>query len=117
MGPSDDDDSSTRRPSDNDDSSTRRPSDNDSSEDVETSEDVKYTTEEPTMAPTEKWTTKARRLEEGNDKCKTDASSRAFRLDFTSLDNCIDRCHQDANCMFASTDAKDYCIGCKVLNA
>merc|ERR1719285_81408 len=56
-------------------------------------------------------------FQEGNNKCGTSSAQRAFKLDFTSLDNCIDRCSQDSRCMFASTEMEDFCIGCKVLSS
>jgi len=78
------------------------------------------TTKEPTMMPTPApsvkptmmWETMATMLESGNNKCSTGADARAFRLTFTSLDKCVERCYQDERCLFASTDMTSWCIGC-----
>jgi len=69
----------------------------------------------PTMRMTEKWETMAR-MAEGPNKCGTASEERAFRLTFTSLDNCVDRCYGDSRCNFASTDEENWCIGCIVLD-
>merc|ERR1719494_1099886 len=66
----------------------------------------------PTARMTEKWETMAKLMEGGNNKCSTGADARAFRLTFTSLDNCVERCYQDDRCSFASTDRTSWCIGC-----
>merc|ERR1712156_114136 len=41
-------------------------------------------------------------------------SSRTFKIGFTSLENCVKRCYDDANCKYATTEKQSYCIGCKV---
>jgi len=69
----------------------------------------------PTMRMTEKWETMAR-MAEGPNKCGTASDERAFRLTFTSLDNCVDRCYGDSRCNFASTDMDSWCIGCIVVD-
>merc|ERR1719436_1218141 len=66
----------------------------------------------PSMKPTMMWETMATMLESGNNKCSTGADARAFRLTYTSLDNCVDRCYADERCMYASTDEVQWCIGC-----
>lgn len=70
-----------------------------------------------TAAPTEYWETIGRLMEGGNNKCSTSDADRAFRLSFTSLENCLTRCSNDARCQFASTNfmsdsSTKYCIGC-----
>jgi len=66
----------------------------------------------PTARMTEKWETMAKLMDGGNNKCSTGADARAFRLTYTSLDNCVDRCYADERCMYASTDEVQWCIGC-----
>jgi len=80
-----------------------------------TMEPTKMPSPYPTMRMTEKWETMARMVE-GHNKCGTGNTQRAFRLSFTSLDNCVDRCYGDSRCNFASTDMASYCIGCIVLD-
>merc|ERR1712117_35114 len=41
-------------------------------------------------------------------------SSRTFKLSFTTLEGCVKRCYDDANCKYATTEKQSYCIGCKV---
>jgi hypothetical protein len=41
-------------------------------------------------------------------------SSRAFKIGYTTLENCVKRCYDDTNCKYATTEKQDYCIGCKV---
>merc|ERR1719336_1884975 len=71
-----------------------------------------------TEAPTEFWQTLGTLMEEGqNNKCSTQSKDRAFRLTFTSLENCLQRCSDDSRCRYASTNfmsdsANKYCIGC-----
>lgn len=70
-----------------------------------------------TAAPTEYWETIGRLMEGGNNKCSTSDSDRAFRLTFTSLENCLTRCSNDERCQYASTNfmsdsSTKYCIGC-----
>jgi len=77
-----------------------------------TKEPTMMPTPEPSMKPTMMWETMATMLEEGNNKCSTGADARAFRLTFTSLDKCVERCYQDERCSFASTDMTSWCIGC-----
>merc|ERR1719361_3241738 len=73
---------------------------------------MRTTTKEPTMMPTMMGETMATMLESGNNKCSTGDDARAFRLTFTSLDKCVERCYQDERCSFASTDMTSWCIGC-----
>jgi len=78
-------------------------------------------TKMPSMAPTAKWEMYGVMLEGGNNKCSTSSDDRSFRLDFTSLENCLYRCMTDDRCNFASTnhmtdDANLFCIGCINLN-
>jgi len=80
-----------------------------------TMEPTKMPSPYPTMRMTEKWETMARMVE-GHNKCGTGDTQRAFRLTFTSLDNCVDRCYGDSRCNFASTDMASYCIGCIVVD-
>merc|ERR1719499_1070365 len=80
-----------------------------------TMEPTKMPSMYPTMRMTEKWETMAR-MAEGANKCGTASDERAFRLTFTSLDNCVDRCYGDSRCNFASTDEENWCIGCIVLD-
>jgi len=75
--------------------------------------------EEPaeTPAPTEYWETLGRLMESGPNKCSTSSNDRAFRLTFTTLDNCLKRCSDDSRCRYASTNFMTgndpmYCIGC-----
>jgi len=83
---------------------------------METTTTMETTTKMPTLFPTarmtEKWETMAKLMDEGNNKCSTGADARAFRLTYTSLDNCVDRCYADERCMYASTDEVQWCIGC-----
>jgi len=70
-----------------------------------------------TAAPTEYWETLGRLMESGPNKCSTSSSDRAFRLVFTTLDNCLKRCSEDSRCQYASTNFMTgtdpmYCIGC-----
>jgi len=70
-----------------------------------------------TAAPTEYWETLGRMMESGPNKCSTSSSDRAFRLTFTTLDNCLKRCSDDSRCRYASTNFMTgsdpmYCIGC-----
>merc|ERR1719499_2938260 len=135
MAPKDSDDSedATRRPSDSEDDdsmeNTEMPSVKEPTMGPDSSDDdespppsATMMSASPTMKPTEKWEQWAFELKEGNNKCGTSPSQRSFRLTFTSLDNCIDRCHQDSSCMYASTNgnsdaANKFCIGCKTLNS
>jgi len=78
------------------------------------------TTKEPTMLPTipptHKWSMYATmQVEGGMNKCNTATDQRAFRLTYTNVDNCVERCYNDASCMFAVTDQDKWCIGCKQL--
>merc|ERR1719285_942048 len=77
-----------------------------------TKEPTMMPTPEPSMKPTMMWETMATMLESGNNKCSTGDDARAFRLTFTSLDKCVERCYQDERCSFASTDMTSWCIGC-----
>jgi len=71
-----------------------------------------------TEAPTEYWQTLGTLMEYGqNNKCSTSSTDRAFRLTFTSLENCLQRCSDDSRCRYASTNfmsesSNKYCIGC-----
>lgn len=74
-------------------------------------------TGDATAAPTEYWETLGRLMESGPNKCSTSSSDRAFRLTFTTLDNCLKRCSDDSRCRYASTNFMTgsdpmYCIGC-----
>jgi len=72
------------------------------------------TTKEPTMPPTFQWEMYADMRDEGeNNKCTTASSQRSFRLVYTTVDNCVKRCYDDASCMYAVTDENKWCIGCK----
>jgi len=78
-------------------------------------------TKMPSVAPSAKWEMYGSMLEGGNNKCSTSSADRSFRLDFTSLENCLYRCMTDDRCNFASTnhmtdDANLFCIGCINLN-
>merc|ERR1712045_687715 len=46
-------------------------------------------------------------------KCKYGNAYRAFKIGFTSLENCVKRCNEDSNCKYATTELKSHCIGCK----
>lgn len=81
------------------------------------SDDSSDDTPVETAAPTEYWETLGRLMESGPNKCSTSSSDRAFRLSFTTLDNCLKRCSDDSRCRYASTNfmaGSDpmYCIGC-----
>merc|ERR1719499_3073344 len=70
-----------------------------------------------TAAPTEYWETLGRLMESRPNKCSTSSTDRAFRLSFTTLDNCLKRCSDDSRCRYASTNFMTgsdpmYCIGC-----
>lgn len=72
------------------------------------------TTKEPTMPPTFQWEMYADMRDEGEmNKCSTASSQRSFRLVYTTVDNCVKRCYDDASCMYAVTDENKWCIGCK----
>jgi len=73
--------------------------------------------EEETPVETAAPTTLGRLMESGPNKCSTSSSDRAFRLTFTTLDNCLQRCSADSRCQYASTNFMTgtdpmYCIGC-----
>jgi len=83
----------------------------------DSSEDGSDDTPVETAAPTEYWETLGRMMESGPNKCSTSSSDRAFRLTFTTLDNCLKRCSDDSRCRYASTNFMTgsdpmYCIGC-----
>merc|ERR1711881_252476 len=72
------------------------------------------TTAEP-IVPTEAyemWGKLDTNPDHGN-KCKYGNAYRAFKIGFTSLENCVKRCNEDTNCKYATTELKSHCIGCK----
>jgi len=75
-----------------------------------------------TEAPTEEWETIAEiwvdpvAQPNENNKCSTSKDDRAFKLAFTNTMNCLNRCKQDASCVYATTEKSLHCIGCKKLN-
>merc|ERR1719474_2520938 len=75
------------------------------------------TYKESTTKPTERWMNIGTELEDPMyNKCSTSKDDRSFKLAYTNIDNCLNRCDNDATCLFASTDKENWCIGCKVLN-
>jgi len=75
------------------------------------------TYKESTVQPTERWESLGTKLVDPMfNKCSTSANDRSFKLKFTDVFNCLNRCDLDDTCLFASTDNLNWCIGCKVLN-
>jgi len=109
-------DSSTKMPTDRETSSSMMPTDR------ETSSTMMPTEPETTQKPTEEWETIAELWVDPvaqpneNNKCSTSRDDRAFKLTFTSTVNCLNRCKQDASCVYATTEKSLHCIGCKKLN-
>jgi len=58
-----------------------------------------------------------------NNRCGLGPDQRAFKLDFTTLENCMSRCIGDSRCVYATSNyaANDgigkYCIGCITLTS
>merc|ERR1712156_189953 len=63
------------------------------------------------MQPTELWERFGRLDSEGY-KCGM-GGARAFKIGFSTLEGCISRCAGDSRCNYATTEKKNYCIGCK----
>jgi len=70
----------------------------------------------PSSAPTAKWMTLGFLVDGPNNKCSTSRADRSFKLGFTNLYNCLNRCEADASCVYATTEGSQFCIGCIVLN-
>jgi hypothetical protein len=77
---------------------------------------------ETTQKPTEEWETIGELWVDPvaqpneNNKCSTSRDDRAFKLAFTNTVNCLNRCKQDATCVYATTEKSLHCIGCRTLN-
>jgi len=66
---------------------------------------------------TEKWMSLGFLLENPMyNKCSLSTDDRSFKLAFTNVYNCLNRCELDATCAYATTEGSQFCIGCKVLN-
>merc|ERR1711988_1133987 len=63
------------------------------------------------MQPTELWERFGRLDSEGY-KCGM-GGARSFKIGFSTLEGCISRCAGDSRCNYATTEKKNYCIGCK----
>jgi len=77
---------------------------------------TKTPTRDPSSAPTPMWMTLGSLVDGPNNKCSTSRTDRTFKLTFTNLYNCLNRCEADANCVYATTEGSQFCIGCVVLN-
>merc|ERR1719285_941209 len=114
-------DSSTKMPTDRE-TSTMMPTDRETSTMMPETSTVMPTEPETTQKPTEEWETigelwvdPVAHPDESN-KCSTSRDDRAFKLSFTNTVNCLNRCKQDATCVYATTEKSLHCIGCRTLN-
>jgi hypothetical protein len=74
-------------------------------------------TDPETLAPTEEWETIGELWVDDNgfNKCSTNRDERSFKLAYTNTANCLSRCKDDATCVYATTEERLHCIGCKML--
>jgi len=70
----------------------------------------------PSSAPSARWMTLGKMMDGPYNKCSTSRTDRSFKLGFTNLYNCLNRCEADASCVYATTEGSQFCIGCIVLN-
>merc|ERR1719189_1849247 len=69
-----------------------------------------------TARPTEAWEMYGELYTDDDlNKCGGGAD-RAFREPYRDLETCLRLCHEDPECMYASTDESTYCVGCKILD-